>query len=328
MKIPLRARVLTAQQRRSPAYTIVGKTASEIPALRRKLAVPARGPATLMTGRVPKSVAVDWIDADLPGRRLAVRRYRPRHAANAARPVLVDFHGGGFVIGDATLKDWFNGQLAARLDAVVVSVNYRLAPENPFPAAYDDAIDATAWAAATARLWGGDPSRIVVLGDSAGGNLAAGVAIAAANGTGPRLCAQVLLYAAVDLAGQYPSSVENAHAIMMTTEEAEAFPPHYVGGHELADQRISPLLALDHRGLPPTVIIAAEHDPIRDQSLAYARLLRAAGVPAWQSTYAGAAHGFLSAPGLYPMAVHALTEVSDILRRLLSRTSMPGGRET
>jgi acetyl esterase len=315
--------MFTAHQRRSPAFTIVGKTAREIPALRRRLAAPTKGPATLLTGRMPKSVVVDWIEADLPGRRLAVRRYRPRHPVTAARPVLVDFHGGGFVIGDATLKDWFNGQLAARLGAVVVSVNYRLAPEHPFPAAYEDAIEATSWAAKTAHEWGGDPSRIAVVGDSAGGNLAAGVALAAANGSGPRLSAQALLYPALDLLGEYPSAVENANAIMMTTAEAQAFPPHYVGEHDRADMRISPLLAPDHHGLAPAVIIAAEHDPIRDQSPAYARLLRAAGVPVRQSTYAGAAHGFVSAPGLYPTAVHALTEVADVLRQLLA----PGGRK-
>jgi acetyl esterase len=275
---------------------------------------------TLLTRRAPKSVVVDWIDADLPGRRLPVRRYRPRRSALSPRPVLVDFHGGGFVIGDPTLKDWFNGELAARLDAVVVSVDYRLAPEHPFPAAYDDAVDSTKWAAAAAARWDGDPSRIVVLGDSAGANLAAGVALAAAAGNGPRLCAQVLLYPAVDLVGTYPSAVDNADALMMTTAEAEAFPTHYVADHDRADLRVSPLLAPDHRGLPPAVIIAAEHDPIRDQSLAYARVLRAAGVPVRQSTYAGAAHGFLTVPGLFPTAVHALTEVTDALRLLLSST--------
>ncbi|HEY4460709.1 MAG TPA: alpha/beta hydrolase [Pseudonocardiaceae bacterium] len=314
MNLPLRARAFGALLGRSPAFTIVGKTASEIPALRSRLALPTRGSATLFTGRIPGSVVVDWIEADLPGRRLAVRRYRPLRRATGSRPVLVDFHGGAFVFGNAAIKDWFNGELAARLGVVVVSVNYRLAPEKPFPAAYEDAVDATNWAAKTAQEWGGDPARIVVVGDSAGGNLAAGAALA----SGVPLAAQVLLYPVLDLLGQYPSAVENAHAIMLTAEETQAFPPHYVGDHDRSDPRISPMFAPDHRGLPSAVIIAAEHDPIRDQSVAYAAVLRAAGVPVRQTTYPGAAHGFLSVPGLYPAAIHALTEVADALRQLLS----------
>jgi acetyl esterase len=321
VNLPLRARAFAALLNRSPTFTVVGKTASEIPALRRRLALPTRGPATLLTGAVPRSVVVDWIEADLPGRWLAVRRYRPRRPATVPRPVVVDFHGGAFVFGDATIKEWFNGELAARLDAVVVSVNYRRAPEDPFPAAYDDALDATNWAARTAPEWDCDPARIVVAGDSAGGNLAAGVALA----NRVPLAAQILLYPVLDLLGQYPSAVENAHAIMLTAEETDAFPPHYVGDRDRSDARISPLLASDHRGLPPAVIIAAEHDPIRDQSTAYASVLRAAGVPVRQTTYAGAAHGFLSVPGLYPTAVHALTEVADAVRQLLSQEAGGAG---
>jgi acetyl esterase len=211
MKIPLRARILTAPQRRSPAFSIIGKAPGDIPELRRKLTVPAHGPATLLTGRVPKSVTVDEIVASLPGRQLPVRRYRPRHRSDARRPVIVDFHGGGFVIGDPRLKDWFNGELAARLDALVISVDYRLAPEHQFPAAYDDAIDSANWAAAHAGEWDGDPGRIAVLGDSAGANLAAGVALAAAAGAAPPLRAQVLLYPGVDFVSTYPSAVENAN---------------------------------------------------------------------------------------------------------------------
>ncbi|MFE4667513.1 alpha/beta hydrolase [Streptomyces sp. NPDC056716] len=323
MRIPLRARLLTAPQRRSAAYRIEGRTPQEIPALRRRLTVPERGPATLLTGRPPRSVRVDWIEADLPGRRLRVRRYRPLRETTAPRPLLVDFHGGGFVIGAPGLKDWFNGALAARLDAVLVSVDYRLAPEHRFPAAYDDAVDALRWAARGAPRWGADPGRTAVLGDSAGANLAAGAALESAGGDGPPLRAQVLLYPAVDLVGDYPSATEHAHSLMLTTAESETFLAHYLDHRDRADARASPLLAADHRGLPPAVIIAAEHDPLRDQSAAYAEVLRAAGVPVRQTTYAGAAHGFLSAPGLFPTAVHALTEVTDSLRRLLPAAAGP-----
>ncbi|WBB61257.1 alpha/beta hydrolase [Streptomyces sp. WMMC500] len=280
----------------------------------------------MLTGRAPGSVVADWIAAELPGRRLRVRRYRPRQDAGAPRPVLVDFHGGGFVIGDPALKEWFNARLAARLDAVVVSVAYRLAPEHPFPAAFEDAVDAARWASVTAPSWGGDPDRMVLVGDSAGANLAAGVALAGRDGSRPRWCAQVLLYPPVDLAGDYPSAVEHAVTPMLTLAESEAYLAHYLGAADRSDPRISPLLAPDHRGLPPAVIIAAEHDPHRDQGPAYAEVLRAAGVPVRQTTYAGAAHGFLSVPRLFPVSLHALTEVADALRRLLPPAAAPGAR--
>lgn len=325
MTLPLRVRVLTKPQKWSSANTVVGKSADDIPALRRRLTPPRSGPGTLLTGKVPKSVAVDWLQAELPGRSLRVRRYRPRQQAADPRPVLVDFHGGGFVIGDPTLKEWFNAQLAARLDAVVVSVDYRLAPEHPFPAAYEDAVDAARWASATAQEWCGDPARMVLIGDSAGANLATGVALADRDAcSGPRWCAQVLLYPPVDLAGDYPSAVEHAVTPMLTSAESDAYLAHYLGDLDRSDPRISPLLAVGHRGLPPAVIIAAEHDPHRDQGPAYAEVLRAAGVPVRQTTYTGAAHGFLSVPGLFPVSLHALTEVVDALRRLLPDASPPG----
>lgn len=316
MKPPLPIRVLAALNK-SPRSSIIGKTAEEIPALRRRLAVPNRGPARRISGRSPYSIDVDWLDAELPGRVLGVRRYRPR-SPGQSRPVLVDFHGGGYVIGSPGIKDWFNGHLAARLDAIVLSVDYRLAPEHPFPAAYDDAVDAVTWAAKFAADWGADPAKLIVLGDSAGGTLAAAVALSSARGDSPPLIAQVLLYPGTDLVNQYPSNIECADAPMLSTAEINAYIRHYATESDLSDPRVSPLLEPSHRGAPPAVIINAEQDPVRDQGPAYARALKAADVPVRQTTYAGAVHGFLSIPGVDPAARHALTEVVDELRTILN----------
>jgi acetyl esterase/lipase len=332
MKPPLLVRAVAALHS-LPQTSIVGKTTGQIPSLRRRLSVPARGPMRRITGRVPDSIAVDSIAAELPGRVLTVRRYRPR-ATRTSRPVVVDFHGGGYVIGSPNIKDWFNGHLAARLDAIVLSVDYRLAPEYPFPAAYDDAVDAVSWAGKCATDWGGDAERLIVAGDSSGGTLAAAVGLAGARGEAPPLTAQVLLYPGTDLINTYPSSVECANAPMLSTAEIEAYLRHYATRDQLSDPRVSPLLAPSHHGAPPAVIINSEHDPVRDQGPAYARALRAAGVPARQTTYAGTAHGFLSTPGINPAAPHALTEVVDELRRVLAESprlsppSHPSPRES
>ena len=319
MKPPVAVRMLAALNR-SPRNSIVGKSAEEIPALRLRLAVPDRGPARRVTGSPPGSVDVDWLDAELPGRVVTVRRYRPR-SNGQSRPVVVDFHGGGFVIGSPTIKDWFNGHLAARLDAIVLSVNYRLAPEHPFPAAYDDAADAVTWAAKYAPAWGGDPAKLIVLGDSAGGTLAAATALASARGDAPPLVAQVLLYPGTDLVNEYPSNLECADSPMLSTTEMDAYLRHYATKDELSDPRVSPLLAPSHRGAPPALIINAEHDPVRDQGPAYASALKSADVPVRQTTYAGAVHGFLSTPGVNPAARHALTEVVDELRAILNNVA-------
>ncbi|MFD6454174.1 alpha/beta hydrolase [Nocardia sp. NPDC060220] len=323
MKIPRRARLMARMQKMSAKSSVIGKTPAQIPALRARLAVEPNVLTRWVSGRLAGNVVVEEAFADLPGRTLRLRLYKPAESRSEPLPVIVDYHGGGYVIGGPELKDWFNSHLARQLGALVVSVDYRLAPEHRFPAAYNDAIDAYCWIASAAERWNGDPSRIAVTGDSAGATLAAGIAISAAQRKEiPNPLAQVLLYPATDLFTRYPSQVENAVAPFLSVEESDAFLAHYCSIADLSDVRVSPLLARDLSGVAPAVIIVAEHDPLRDQGVAFGSALTAAGVRNRTTTYPGTAHGFLSTPGLYPGAVHAMAEVTDALTELLSVNDM------
>ena len=319
MRIPRRARLMARIQKLSTKSSVVGKSPAEIPALRERLAIEPNWLTRLVAGELSREVFVDELYAELPGRRLRVRRYTPIVPARAPRPVIVDFHGGGYVIGQPELKDWFNSQLARRTDSIVVSVDYRLAPEHPFPAAYDDAIESYEWVVQNAREWDGDPERMAVLGDSAGGSLAAGVAIATSHQvTVPVPRAQVLLYPATDLETKYPSAIENARAPFLSVEESDAYLDLYCSRTDRSNDCISPINAADLSSVAPAVIITAEHDPLRDQGVAYGTALTAAGVRNRTTTYPGTAHGFISTPGLSRAAIHALHEIADELADLLA----------
>ncbi|MGZ4498685.1 MAG: alpha/beta hydrolase [Nocardioides sp.] len=241
---------------------------------------------------------------------LRVRIYRP--TTKAAVPTLVFFHGGGFVIGDLDTHDQTCRRLCAGADVVVVSVDYRLAPEHPFPAGVEDALAATDWAAAHLGELGAS-DLLAVGGDSAGGNLAAVVAQERRDVVG----AQVLVYPAVDPFGEYPSRVENAEGFFLEAATMEWFFTHYAGhGVDESDLRLSPLHA-DLAGLVPALVVTAELDPLRDEGEAYADQLAAAGVPVDRVRYDGMVHGFIDMGAYSPAAADAVRDLVERTRALL-----------
>ncbi|HET9689718.1 MAG TPA: alpha/beta hydrolase [Acidimicrobiales bacterium] len=263
-----------------------------------------------------------------PGGDIPVRVYRPAPPPGGGQPeplpLVMWFHGGGWVIGDIDTHDATCQQLAVQVPAVVVSVDYRLAPEHRFPAAVDDCEAATRWAAATAAALGADPVRIAVAGDSAGGNLAALVAHRLRDArregdtTAPQLSFQLLVYPATDLTCEAPSHAENGEGYLLTSEAIAWFLGHYIP--DRAARRLagaSPLRADDLTHLPPALVITAEYDPLRDEGEAYARALTAAGVPATASRYDGMIHAFFGMDAQLPAAVAAVDEAATALRGAL-----------
>jgi acetyl esterase len=238
-----------------------------------------------------------------PGGDLPLRLYRGLGTKAADKlPALVYFHGGGWVIGDRDTHDVPCAWIANAARCAVVSVDYRLAPEHKFPSAVGDAIAATRWVAEHADPLGLDPARLAVGGDSAGGNLAAVVAIHARE-RGPALRYQVLIYPAVDFVGTYPSYDEFTSGVLLTKSATLWFRDHYLrGAADRLDWRASPLLAASHAGLPPATIVTAELDPVRDEGFAYAEKLRAAGVKVAYRRHSGQLHGFLTMGALIKAA--------------------------
>ena len=231
-----------------------------------------------------------------------VRIYTPtgRGPGSGPLPVVLNFHGGGFALGNARQGDWICSTVAADLQALVISVDYRLAPTHRFPAAIEDCYAALLWTAAHADELGGDPGRIGVMGDSAGGNLAAVVAIMARDENGPRISHQALLYPATDLTDglrETASYLANTRGIILSNADMEVFLRHYVDGSEdRTDWRMSPRHAPDLSDLPPAVIVVAGLDPLHDAGVEYAEALAAAGTHARVEDFHLMPHGFLSAP--------------------------------
>ncbi len=248
-----------------------------------------------------------------PAGELAVRVYTPK--GDAPFPVVVFFHGGGFTIGSIETHDIVCQQLASGADAIVVSVEYRLAPEHPFPAAFDDAVAATQWIHDNARTLGGDPERLAVAGDSAGGNLAAGVSHHARDAGGPPIRFQLLIYPTVDARLGHPSMKENAEALFLGEDTMSWFFDHYTPAREdRADPRVSPLLRREFADLPPALIITAEYDPLRDEGEEYGEKLRSAGVPVTVTRYDGMTHAFFQLGGVLDDAKRAMNEAVEALR--------------
>jgi acetyl esterase/lipase len=238
-----------------------------------------------------------------------VRVYRPHGAGAGPLPLVVDFHGGGWTIGSLDSADWLSSNVAVSLPAVVVSVDYRLAPQHRWPIAAEDCYAALVDLVDRAGELGADPARVAVMGDSAGGNLAAVVSLMSRDRSGPAIGFQGLLYPATDLTLGSPSIERNAHAPILTRDDVVAFRDHYLGGQDPRLPYASPLHAADHRGLPPALVQVAEHDPIRDDGLRYADALRSAGVPVRTTEYVGMPHGYLSFPRLCRCAPQALAEL-------------------
>ena len=255
-----------------------------------------------------------------PAGDLPVRVYTPE--GRGPCPLVVFFHGGGWVLGDLDTHDPFCRALCAGADCLVVSVGYRLAPEHRFPAAVDDALAAARWVAEHAVEVGGDPARIAVAGDSAGGNLAAVTALRLRDEGGPVLRGQLLIYPALGYHMPPTTSyIENAEGYGLTREAARWFWEQYLADKsQAANPHVAPLLAPDLSGLPPALVITAEYDVLRDEGERYVELLRASGVEARPARYDGVHHRFAEMIGILDQAEQAREEMCAWLRDVLDGT--------
>ena len=269
----------------------------------------------VMAGPPEEPVATE--DGTLPGPNgeIPVRIYRP--AGGGLLPVVVYFHGGGWVIGDITSHDTVCHRLAAGVPAVVVSVDYRLAPEHRFPAAVGDCDAATSWVAEHAADLGADPARLAVAGDSAGGNLAAVVARRARDRGGPAIAFQLLIYPATDMTRSMPSHAENGAGYLLETDTMGWFLAHYLDGADPRQPDASPLFTEDLSGLPRALVVTAEFDPLRDEGEAYAERLAEAGVEVTSSRYEGMIHGFYGLDRVIDTARRATDETVAALQKAL-----------
>jgi acetyl esterase len=281
----------------------------------------ARRDALAYAGPRVRVAAVTDLEIPSPDGALAARHYAPGESGGP-HPLLVYFHGGGFVIGDLEIYDQACRTLCRHGGVHVLSVDYRLAPEHPFPAAVDDAAAAFDWAHAHAAELGADPDRVAVGGDSAGGNLAAVIAREA----GTRPVAQLLIYPAVDTIDRtHPSHELFADGFFLTRDDREWFHEHYLGSERHEDPRAQPLgdHALD--GLPPAMVITAAFDPLRDEGEAYAAALRDAGVPVVLRRFPGLIHGFINMTGVSRVSRDATIEIAGALRALVRTAPTAGG---
>lgn len=253
-----------------------------------------------------------------PGGDVPVRIYWPN--ATGTRPAVLYFHGGGHVLGNLDTHDVVARNLCGGSDAVVVSVDYRMGPEQRFPAAVEDAWAAYRWLVATARALGADPARIAVCGDSAGGNLAAVLALLARDAGETAIRLQALIYPVADYGLADDSYRRYAEGYGVLTRAAmQWFQRHYLrSADDAEDWRASPIRAASHAGLPPAVIVGAECDVLHDEGVRYAETLRAAGVAVDHREFAGMIHGFFGMTPAIDDAVAAQRHVADALRRALA----------
>ncbi|CAN7439525.1 alpha/beta hydrolase [Knoellia sp. LjRoot47] len=281
---------------------------------------PTRPPQSWVTGVADPAVGITYGTAPArDGYEIPLRIYRPRAIRDAQDdvPVIVWFHGGGWVLGNVVNYDPLCTFLAAGVGAVVVSVDYRLAPEHPAPTAAHDAVDATTWVAAQSDVLRADAHRIAVAGDSAGGNLAAVVAQVVASSGADWIRHQALLYPATDLTMSSPSIDEHANAPILTRDSMLAFRDHYAPARDYENPLLSPLFG-DLAGLPPALIQTADLDPIRDDGSRYAVALREAGVEVRHTNYLGVPHGFASFPRVSAAGAQHRWELVSELRRHLT----------
>jgi acetyl esterase len=268
----------------------------------------------IVFGRADRGATVEEITIGNGSRALV---HRPAEAI-APLPCVLNFHGGGWVQGNPEQAGWLASRVAVRNRVVVISPSYRLAPEEPFPAGVEDCWAALAWIVDHADELGVDASRISVMGDSAGGNLAAVMALLARDAGAPELRSQVLIYPGTEMYDRWPSEDRHADAPVLTSRNMRAFARLYMGeqyGDE--DFRASPIRAASHADLPKTFILTAELDPLLDNGVRYRDALVEAGVPVRYAEYDGAIHGFMSLPGVVPVAKRALDDIVDFLAQTI-----------
>jgi acetyl esterase len=275
---------------------------------------------------IPQEVAgIEDRQIDGDGGKLRLRVYWP--SGDASQPLLVYLHGGGWVVCDIDTHDALCRALSNACRAIVVSVDYRRAPESRYPAAVEDADAALRWVATNATALSGDASRLAIGGDSAGGTLAAVVCRRARDrGGDPPIAAQLLLYPPTDYPLTTPSHRDNAEGYMLTSADMEWYWNRYcpdAGRRQEPDA--SPLRAVDLRGLPPAVVVTAEYDPLRDEGEAYAQRLRDAGIHVDARRFDGMLHGFVSGLGVIDRAQEAMDWVAGCMRTHLHSTARIGG---
>lgn len=301
---------------RKPLWELtIDEVRASIKAASLQLAAPSTGVHSVADRRMP-----------VPGGEVGLRIYTPRPAsASRPFPIVVHLHGAGFVAGDLDTHDSIARFHCKHADAVVIAVDYRLAPEHPFPAAVDDAYAAVEWAVEHARELSGDARRIAVLGDSAGGNLAAVACQLAKARHGPRIAFQALVYPVVDFRSEpvYPSHARfGGGDFFLSTRDMEFFRSCYLADvqGQASDPRASPIVAGDLAGLPPALVVAAGCDPLHDEGKAYADRLAAAGVPVEYHCFTNTIHAFMSFAGAIPVGVDGLSFVAARLRAALHDT--------
>jgi acetyl esterase len=257
--------------------------------------------------------AVEDLSASGLGGTIPLRVYRPLGLDSEPQAGLIYLHGGGWVIGSIDTHDKVCRRLAQTCGCIVVSVDYRLAPEHPFPAGPEDAIAASRWILDNARALGLDETRIGIAGDSAGGNLSAVTSLANRGRQGPALCCQILIYPSTDNSTgseQRPSRIAQSQTPPLSASTMQAMVGTYLPDPNVtSDWRASPLLAEDHRGLPPVLLISGGFDPLRDENLAYVQCLVEAGVEVMHRHYPGQVHGFIEMGGV-------LDAVEDVMQTI------------
>jgi acetyl esterase len=309
----MQALVRLANLVRDESASAYGKlTPSQARARIRAGAAAAAGP------KLPQP-AVEDLAIPGPAGPIPARFYEPPGMGIEDRPLIVYFHGGGWTIGDLDTCDGVCRFLALNAPATVLSVDYRLAPEHPFPAAVDDALAAFRWAAEDNTRLGVDPGRIAVAGDSAGGNLAAAVGLLARKGGGASPAMQALIYPITDAVGGQQSRDEFAKGFLLSKADMDWFEHHYLPpGSDHADPRVSMLRADDLSGLPPAYVATAGFDPLRDEGEAYAARLQEAGVPVTLRRHPGLIHGFANMTEVSRTAREAMLELAAAVNSGLS----------
>jgi len=306
----------------NPQFSMILPRLHEAVAMSRAIAEGKAPPIDMPPGAMGPVTPVAYVEdrtLSTPEGLVPIRIYAPRQGV--ALPLVLFFHGGGFVSGDVNTHDEITRQLAIAADCVVVSVSYSLAPAHPFPAALHDCLAAIDWAVSHAAEIGADATRLAVAGDSAGGNLASVTALYLRDNNGAKLSAQLLIYPGTDPAGRREgppqgSMAETGEGFYISQEMMDFYHASYIAGADASSPYISPLRAQSLANLPPALVLTAEYDPLRDQGQAYARRLAEDGVLVELVNYEGAIHGFLSFP--VPMGKEAIEYCGAWLGQQLS----------
>ncbi len=277
--------------------------------------------AAVVGGEPPAVFDVRDATAQGPLGAIPLRIYTPRDPGGQPIPMLIYIHGGGYVIGSRDSHDVPCRYLALAGDCIVVSIDYRMAPEYPFPQPVQDCWAAVNWIADNAHALGGQTDRIAIGGDSAGGNLATVMCLMARDRGGPHFVHQLLIYPGTDMTRSYPSHEELASGYRLTRPLLDWFMNHYFSGEnkDLRDPLGSPLFAEDLSALPPALIISAGYDPLRDEDIAYHEKLREHGVESRHSHYPGMIHGFINMPGFLDAARECLNECGAELKAAFAK---------